>query len=76
MTDLSKDQFASTTNTLLAAASVWALAVCAGATSGFLASLYRPVIGAIVAVIIIVPTRFRDASDESPAPSVADPDLT
>jgi hypothetical protein len=56
MTYLSKDQFTSTTNTLLSVASVWALAVCVGATSGFLASLYRPVIGAIVAATIIVPT--------------------
>jgi hypothetical protein len=41
---------------LLAILSIWALAVVVGALSGVLASLYPPLIGAIVAATIVLPT--------------------
>lgn len=62
MTHSKPDLSGRTGPTLLGILAVWALAVVASAQSGVLASLYPPLIGAIVATTIVLPTLIYFAS--------------
>ena len=62
MTRLSRSEMTRITLGIVAVAGVWGAAVVAGAQTGFFASIYRPLIGVIVAASIIIPTLIYFAS--------------
>ncbi len=55
-TKISAAEFRRTTNVFFGLAIAWFVAVIIGSESGFFSSLYQPLIGALVAVSIILPT--------------------
>lgn len=70
MTQLSERQARRITLGLAAVVLVWGAAVVLGATTGFFAGLYMPMIGVIVAATIIVPTLIYRASPKLQAYAV------